>query len=143
MNTKSGAGVAVRAGKKSMARRGPSPYGSTRKAFQRARSAALAAAQRAYTASRSGWRMRRLYSRSSSGSIMARASDAEIGFAHGVVGAQSFGRAVEHGPAALEHDAAIGMRQRHVRVLLGDEHREALRLQGAQRVEHLVHHQRC
>src|SRR5205085_2675645 len=103
---------------------------------QRSRSAALEDAKRAYTASRSGWRMRRLYSRSMSGSSMR--SDTQVGFAHRVVATQPLGRAVERDAPVLDDGASIGMRERDRRVLLRHEHRQSLALQVAQHREQLL-----
>src|SRR3977135_2801304 len=58
----------------------------------------------------------------------ALAADAEIELLHVLVFAQARGGAVEHHPAVLQDVAVMGVAQRHVGVLFGQQDRDPLAL---------------
>src|SRR5262245_51990976 len=70
------------------------------------------------------------------------AADAEVGGGDLLVGAQSLGRAFEYDGAVVDHVHPVGELQRHLRVLLDEEHADALALELPDRAHHHFHDER-
>src|SRR5262249_4965936 len=73
---------------------------------------------------------------------LVRAADAEVGRGDLPLGAQRGRRALEHHRAVVDHVDAVGELQRHLGVLLDEQHAHALGLEAADGVHHRVHHER-
>src|SRR5687767_12716985 len=72
----------------------------------------------------------------------ASAADAEVCRRYLTVGAQPLGRALEHHRAVVDDIDAVGELQRHLGVLLDQQHADALALELADGAHHGVHDQR-